>query len=87
MTFTIVDNPAFQGRTPRPLQVACHDGTPFLTIRCGCGQDMHMHESQLDAVPAATTIAVRCPSCRAIHALGDEVRGAFADMRAAGWYR
>lgn len=47
MSWVFIDNPAFAGQAPRPLKAACHDGSPFLTIRCDCGTDMHLHESQI----------------------------------------
>lgn len=85
--WTFAPNPAFAGQTPRPLTPACHDGSPFLTICCGCGFDMHLHETQVAAMPAGTTIAMRCHGCHALLTFGgDELRRAFADMREAGWY-
>src|SRR4051812_30919392 len=83
--WTIAPNPAFAEQTPRPLTPACHDGSPFLTIRCTCGENMHLHETQIAAVPAVDAIGARCPACRAVLEFGDELRQAFADMREAGW--
>jgi hypothetical protein len=81
-----VENPAFAGQTPRPLTASCHDRSPFVTIRCTCGADMHLHETQLAPVPTSTAIGVRCQSCREPMVFEPgELEGAFARMRADGW--
>lgn len=84
MAWTFVANPVFAGQTPRPLTPACHDGSPFVTIRCDCGSDMHLHESQLAAGDAA--IVVSCRGCgEPLVFEPGELEGAFARMRADGW--
>lgn len=82
---TLARNPAFEGKTPRPLTATCHDGTPFITIRClTCGADSHVHESQL--APRGVEMAVRCSGCRGfIEYESDELHDGFAQMRADGW--
>lgn len=60
--FELVPNPAYAGMAPRPLEVACHDRTPFLTVRCAeCLNDMHIHESQIEGVELGiTTLCIEC---------------------------
>jgi hypothetical protein len=42
----------------------CHDGTPFLTVVCSCGSGMHLHKSQLDALPSYVEIVEStCKGC------------------------
>lgn len=86
MSWTLVDNPAFAGQKPRVLKAACHDGSPFLTIRCECGGEMHLHETQITVVPADAAIATHCKSCGGplVFPPG-ELAGAFTQMREAGW--
>lgn len=93
MAWTFVANPAFAGQTPRPLTPACHDGSPFVTIRCDCGSDMHLHETQLAAATldlalalGDAAIAVSCTGCgEPLVFEPGELEGAFARMRADGW--
>lgn len=83
----IIDNPEWAGRKPRPLKAECHDGSPFITILCPkCGADGHIHETQIQRVPADAEIAFRCSSCgrASIVPPGFFARG-FAEMRAKGW--
>jgi hypothetical protein len=61
--FELVPNPAYAGKTPTPLKAECHDGSPFITIQCDCGVQLHQHESSVVAVPVDAEIASRCPSC------------------------
>lgn len=86
MTWTFAENPAYAGQQPRPLQATCHDRSPFITIRCACGAALHLHETQLAAVPGDSAIATACKACGQplIFAPG-ELEQAFAQMRAAGW--
>lgn len=87
MSWTLLVNPVFENQKPRPLAAACHDGTPFLTIRCNeCGSDLHLHESQIADVPTDTAIAVRCPQCPAILEFWPGwFQVAFAQVRKEGW--
>lgn len=87
MTFELVRNPAFEGRKPTPLQAACHDRTPFLTVRCSCGYELHLHESQLEQVPADYGIATSCHRCGELLDFepGFFAR-AFQQLRDEGWY-
>jgi len=64
--WVLVENPAFTDETPRPLTPVCHDGTPFITARCACGYTMHIHESQVAAVPPSAEVASRCKGCFAL---------------------
>jgi hypothetical protein len=87
MPIEILPNPAFAGREPRLLQPVCHDRTPMLDYACGCGATSHMHESQLDGLTDLATILFRCHACGVREPIPvEQVRRAFADMRAAGWY-
>lgn len=86
MTWAFVDNPAFAGQAPRPLRAACHDGSPFVTIRCDCGTEMHLHETQLRDDQLVVAIATYCKGCgRLLRFAPGELAGAFAQMRADGW--
>lgn len=92
MAWTFFANPALAGQAPRPLKPACHDGSPFVTIRCDCGSDMHLHETQLAAATLHlasaldAAIVTRCTSCGEplVFAPG-ELESAFDRMRADGW--
>lgn len=87
MTYVIIANPAFAGQRPRLLRPACHDRTPFLSFSCACGAGNHLHESQIEGAPDDAELAFRCAACRQIDVLPiADVRGAFAAMRAEGWY-
>ena len=44
--------------------VACHDGSAFQTLVMACGHSMHLHETQIEHVPAGTIIDSACPTCR-----------------------
>lgn len=82
---TTIRNPAFAGQTPRPLTAICHDGSPFITIRClTCDGDNHLHETQL--APAGDVMMVRCQGCRGFMEFpSDELRDGFRQMRDDGW--
>jgi hypothetical protein len=84
--FELVPNPAYAGRKPTPLVAECHDGTPFITIQCDCGSQLHQHESSVAHVPAEAEIASRCPSCRKtlVFEPGFFAR-AFQQLRDDGW--
>ena len=84
--WVLVDNPAYAGREPRPLDAACHDGTPFLTVRCGYGGEGHFHEGQLRHAPGDAEVVLRCPTCGAwLEFPPGFILEAFAQMRTAGW--
>lgn len=86
MSWVFIDNPAFAGQAPRPLKAACHDGSPFLTIRCDCGTEMHLHETQVAATPSAARVGTICKGCgRLLRFAPGELAGAFARMRELGW--
>jgi ribosomal protein S27E len=79
-------NPNYAGKTPRPLKVECHDGTPFVTIRCRCGYTLHLHESQTADIPADAEVASRCHSCgEPLVFPAGWFAEAFAQMREDGW--
>lgn len=84
--WVFAENPAFAGQQPRPLQPACHDRSPFITVRCHCGAELHLHETQLAAVPGDTAIGVVCKGCgEALVFEPGELQAGFARMRADGW--
>jgi hypothetical protein len=86
MPWTIAPNPAYAGRTPRPLQPACHDRSPFLTVQCACGYELHLHETQLAGIAATDEIATRCHQCAdPLIFPVTQLRGAFTQMRKDGW--
>jgi hypothetical protein len=84
--WVLEENPAYAGQTPRILKAACHDGTPFITIRCDCGEELHQHESQTKDIPAGTETGTRCFGCRKLLVFPP---GFFADafqrLRDDGW--
>jgi hypothetical protein len=69
------------------MTAACHDGSPFLTVCCSCSYAMHLHESQLDAVPATVVeLVMPCHACgKLLTPRLADLRAAFAGMRADGW--
>jgi hypothetical protein len=85
------DNPAYEGKTPRPLTAACHDGTPFLTIACpACSAQGHIHESQIGGIslPLDVEFGFRCPECSVTSIVpAGFFTDAFARMRADGWIK
>ena len=83
---TTIRNPAYEGQEPRPLHATCHDGTPFLSVVCRCGAELHLHESQLAAIPSGATVLARSPTCgHQVDLDSDELRLAFRQMRSEGW--
>lgn len=58
----LIPNPALRGKDPSKLMPICHDGTPFITIRCSCGYHMHIHLSQIESLPANRIVSL-CHSC------------------------
>ena len=85
--FAMVENPAYAGRTPSIQQALCHDRSPFITVGCGCGELMHFHETQLDAIPLAVVeLAMRCKGCRqTLLFTPGFFRKGFQDLRDQGW--
>lgn len=85
MSLRIVTNPDFTG-PPRIIEPICHDLTPFLTVRCSCGDDSHVHESQTSHLDDDAVVVARCRACgRQSSVHGRFFREAFAAMRAQGW--
>lgn len=84
-TFEIVPNPDFEGRKPTKLDVLCHDRTPFVTVRCGCGYTLHLHESQIFDLHD-TTVVTECHSCHVrLTFPPGTFAAAFAEQRRLGW--
>jgi hypothetical protein len=80
------DNPAYAGRTPVPLEADCHDKSPFITIVCGCGGEMHVHETQVARVEPSQGVLAPCKSCdRPLVFEPGWFAFAFADLRRRGW--
>ena len=86
MTWALVHNPEYAGMDPRPMRAACHDGSPFLTILCTCGAAMHLHESQILALPQQVEIESPCHGCGTplVFPPGALAAG-FAELRSLGW--
>lgn len=81
-----VENPAYVGRMPQQLKADCHDRSPFVTIKCSCDFDNHVHESSIIEVPPTATIGSRCNGCREVMEFPPgELHGMFAEMRKRGW--
>jgi hypothetical protein len=82
----LVENPAYAGKTPTPMTATCHDGTPFLTVQCACGEPMHLHESQIEPLPPEAEIATHCKGCGVLLSFPPgHFQAAFAQLRAEGW--
>lgn len=78
-------NPAYTG-APRILEALCHDKSPFITISCRCGGQLHQHESQTAAIPDDTEVASNCPECGALLVFpAGWFSQAFATLRREGW--
>lgn len=41
-----------------------HDNSPFLTIRCDCGYESHIHESRLGVLAPLWGLLMMCHGCR-----------------------
>ena len=89
MSWSLVDNPEWAGRKPEAFtESACHDGSHCLDIQCGCGERMHMHESQTRNVPPDVGVASGCKACgRVLTFPPGYFAEAFAEMRRRGWIR
>jgi hypothetical protein len=58
-----IPNPAWEGRRPDVAGIGCHDRTPFMTIRCSCGSEMHFHISQIERLADEDEALVLCRGC------------------------
>ena len=86
MSWELVENPAYAGKTPTPLEAACHDRTPFITVHCECGSDLHLHESQIAGMPADAEVATGCHGCSELLVFPPGYfQGAFQRLRDEGW--
>jgi len=86
VTWLWLENESYAGKAPRKLRAACHDGSAFVTIRCGCNYESHIHESELARVSAFEGDVTRCRNCRDILQFNaNELQGFFADLRRRGW--
>jgi hypothetical protein len=85
MPWTIAPMPAYVRRAPRPLRAICHDGSPFVSIQCACHYQLHLHETQLDAIDASE-IGTYCHQCNELLVFPvAQLRDAFTQMRKDGW--
>jgi ribosomal protein S27E len=85
--WTLVDNPAWAGVKPDHLEHSgCHDGSHCVTIRCDCGNEMHLHESETKRVAGHLSIAAVCRGCGDLLTFPPgSIANAFAEMRRQGW--
>lgn len=85
--WAIVQNPAWSGVTPRLVNASCHDGSAFLTVACTCGEQMHVHESQIAGLESVE-ISAYCKGCGDTLAFGyGTLSSGFAEMRSQGWIK
>lgn len=83
--FTLVPNPAYEGLKPRIIETMCHDRTPALEIRCVCGCQLHLHESQTKAF-GDMKIRSQCHACKApLEFPPGFFTRAFQRLRDEGW--
>lgn len=78
----LVENPDFPAEHD-DLVVSCHDGSTFLTLRCGhCGEDMHIHKTQVAGIKPGDEVLTRCKgSCGRPMVLGGKyLITAFAEV-------
>jgi len=86
MSWLWIENEAYAGQTPRTLTSACHDGSPFVTVRCTCNAEAHIHESQLAKISVFDGIGMPCKSCGDLLQFEpNHAQGYFADLRKRGW--
>ena len=84
--FVLVANPSYAGKTPTPMKAVCHDGSPFVTIQCSCGYQLHQHESRVAEIPPDAEIASRCLGCGELLVFPPGFFAeAFKKMRDEGW--
>lgn len=82
-----VENERYTDLTPRLLEAECHDRSAFVTIACNCGEEMHVHETQI-AGHEKVTIGAPCKGCGETLLFPPGVLPAsFADLRKRGWIR
>jgi ribosomal protein S27E len=82
--WALMPNPNYAGK-PRLMEAACHDRTPFITVFCQCGNEMHIHESSIRPL---VEIAARCNGCGELLLFPpDYLPGAFQQLRDEGWIR
>jgi hypothetical protein len=82
----LAKNPAYAGKAPAPLKPDCHDRSHFITIRCQCGFDNHVHESSIVEVPPDSGIRSACKGCGALLEFPPGfMHDAFAELRRQGW--
>lgn len=82
----LADNPAYAGKTPRPLVARCHDGSPFVTVTPGCGHPGHIHETQIAGAPPDAEIGLNCATCGTMSVWPPGwFAAAFQQMRDDGW--
>jgi hypothetical protein len=87
-TWTVVPNPAWAGVEPSGFtESACHDLSHFVGITCCCGEQMHVHETQIDGQEAAM-MGAACKGCGELLMFEPgELHGMFAELRNQGWIR
>jgi hypothetical protein len=84
--WALIENPGYAGKTPRIMHAECHDGTPFVTIQCRCGNEMHQHESRVAGAPPDAEVGMPCLGCGELLIFPPGwFAEAFAQMRADGW--
>lgn len=83
----LVPNRAYAGIKPQKIIAMCHDRTPFVTVRCQCGSEMHIHESfDPMAIADAMGAMAYCRSCREpLEFRPGFFKDAFQRMRDDGW--
>lgn len=59
--WTLKPNPNFPAEHG-DIRAACHDGSPFLTIACSCGAEMHLHETQITGMQPRDELMTACKS-------------------------
>jgi hypothetical protein len=81
------DNPNYAGKTPTPLEPACHDRSHMLDIQCpACHNIDHLHETRLATIPVDAIIGFRCQACGFVNEIeAADIRAGFAEMRRRGW--
>ena len=63
----------------------CHDRSHFVTVECGCGEQMHMHETQWRKAEGLP-IGSRCKGCGDLLVFpAGHFEGVLAEMRRRGW--
>lgn len=83
----LVRNPGWNVVPEEPFtQSACHDFSHFVTVQCACGEQMHMHQTAWEQVPATVGIASKCHGCgKVLEFPPSYFQGALDAMREGGW--